>query len=588
MKRFFCAVVVLVSLSAIPEHTVRAQTTTPIPTSPSVRQIDTGGALNVLLDNSVPFSIGGTEPSISITIKDVNLTTGTDFKVPKLETIANFFANGVHFLTPYIIKEKTIDQEKNLYISGRARYCKTNENNTIVEQESKQAYKTEIIPELSTLDQASRFAAAITSKYSISPVDGDYNYNTDREPLEIANAPLCDETDTGDTQETKTVKTTGGFFNTGGFLELLKSIFGTGGLIKATLASKQLTPYAESMDCLITGCAAGGDLSYLKSEEEQKRVQESGGVVETYAHVSHTITGNETSGEQDNAFSDNQNIKTHTLGTKAIEDATNYMKCAILPKALRNKYGLSDKCKQDVTTPSDCTTGALPTLTIKSECKLKNNSFGLSAKLIETIEAAASAYNVPASLMLGVMYGEGAFNPNKVFKTAGVDQYLDGCSTLPNCDVNASIINNIVPYFKSDWVDVADAVKIIDPNRTLNACNLTDGIFSLAKTVHRFQYAPAFAGKKCFGISLVSTLADTAQTCAAWKDENVESAIRFWEFGNGWDEKTKSCATKLNSCVTGGGLASQCPTGGDTCDTVQTPYSQPSHNACVWNVYKTN
>ncbi len=350
MKRFFCAVAVLFFLSVIPEQQACAQTTTPIPTSPAVRQIETGGALNELLDNSVPFSIGGTAPSVTITIKDVNLTTGADFNVPKLETIANFFASGVRFLTPYVIKEKTIDQEKNLYISGRARYCKTNENNRIVEQESKQAYTTEIIPELSTLDQASRFAAAITSRYSISPVDGDYNYNTDREPLELARAPLCDETDTGDTQETKTVKTTGGFFNTGGLLELFKSIFGTGGVVKATLASRQLTPYAESMDCLITGCAAGGDLSYLKNEEEQKRVKEAGGVVETYAHISHTITGDETSGEQDNAFSNNQTIKTHTLGTKAVEDATNYMKCAILPKALRDKYGLSDKCKQDVPT----------------------------------------------------------------------------------------------------------------------------------------------------------------------------------------------------------------------------------------------
>lgn len=597
MKRFLAPVCVLFLLSLSPRQFVYAQTPTitPIPMPSNVRAVD-AGTLNELLDNSVPFSIGETEPSVSITIKDVNLTAGKDFKVPKLDTIANFFAGGVRFLTPYNIKRKTIDQEQNLYISGRATYYKTDRNNNPTTINSETAYTTEIIPELSTLDQASRFAAAITSRYSFSPVNGEYNYNVDREPLEIAKTTIEEQSGTGEAQETKTVKTVGDFFeNQGGFLELFRSIFGREGRIKAKLASKQLTPYAESMDCLITGCEANGDLSYLKPEEEQKRVKEAGGVVETYAHVDHKITTGNPNGSETNDF-DGTQIQTNTLGTKAIENATNYMKCAILPKSVRDKFGVSGKCQQDIVTRPDttCVTGSLPAFSVKSECKLKStsiNSYTLSPKLVETIEAAASAHDVPASLMLGIMFGEGAFNGNKVFSSAAVDPYLDGCTLLPNCSTSSDVYNNIVPFMSADWSDVADGVKSIDPTRTPNPCNLTDGIFAVAKFIHRFQYSPAFTGKTCFGIPLVSTLTDTAKTCSTWKDTNAETVIRFWEIGGAWNDTTRSCATQVGTCSTGGGgtlSGLQCATGKDTCDRIDKRVAPKSHNGCIWDVYKSH
>lgn len=589
MKRFFIAVSIVVFATGV-THPVHAQTATPKPTVAGTKAVD-AGTLNQLIDTSQQYSIGATETATTVTIPDVNLTAGKDFKVPKLDAIANFFATGVQYLTPYTVKQKTINQDQNLFISGKATYCKISEDNQLVKKPSNSAYTTEVIPELSTLDQASRFAAAITTQYSLSKTDGEYNYNANREPLvmDVTNALGCDDTGNGTVQDPKNVKITSDFFNRGGLLTLLKTIFGTRGVIKTTLSSKQLTPYAESMDCLITGCGSGGDLSYL-SPEEQKKVQGSGGVVQTYAPPTHDITSGESTGSEQNTFESqkgNITINTNSAGTKAIENATNYMKCSILPKSLRDKFGLAGKCQQ-AATATDCSSGSIPEVAVKSACALKNNTFGLSEKLIKTIEQAASTYEVPASLMLGVIYGEGSLNPNSLFTTKAVDTYLDGCTPLPDCSENASIINNIVPYYKSNWIDVADAVKKVAPDRTPNVCNLTDGIYALAETLHRFQYAPAFAGKTCFGIALASSLGETAQTCAAWKDTNVESAIRFWEFGNGWDNTTKSCATKMGSCVTGGGLAAQCPTGGDTCDTVSSPYAQASHNACVWNVYKNN
>jgi len=601
MKRFFATVVVLFLLGIISVPPVFAATTpTPLPTAPTAREVD-AGTLNELLNNSVTFSITGTEPDAKapITIKDVNLKAGSDFKVPKLDDIANFFAAGVQFLTPYSIKQKTVDQERNLYISGKATYFKTDANNQPVTAESEQAYKTEILPELSILDQASRFAAAISSKYSISPVNGEYNYNTDREPLVIKSGPKSDEAGTGAMKEGKTVKTLTDFLTKGSAFDAFRKIFGMGGIIKAELASKQLTPYAESMDCLITGCSTNDDLSYLKSTDEQKKVKDNGGIVKTYAHISHKITTGDPNEQEQNNFGE-LTINTNTTGANAIKNATNYMKCAILPKSQRAKYVASGACQQEVTTttlPDTCVGGTLPAFTANTECKLKNNSFGLAPTLISAIEAAASAYNVPASLMIAIMYGEGAFNPanqnyGAIYKNeSAVTTYLAGCETLPNCSPTSDEYKNIVPWEKENWGDVASAVRIVDSTRKPNPCNLLDGIYGLAQSLHRFQYEPRFAGKSCFGIPLVSSSANIARACGDWKQENVETAIRFWELGNGWNDKTTSCATQPGTCESGGGgtfAGLQCATGGDTCDKISDRKSPKSHNGCVWDTYKSN
>lgn len=597
MKRFLVPVFILFLLAGIPGQSVHAQTpTTTIPPMPAnVREVD-AGTLNELLDNSVDFVIDASPTGVIKRIPNVNLKTGTDFKVPKLDKVANFFAAGVQFLTPYNIKQKTVDQEQNLYISGRATYYRTDEENKPLILNSEKAYKTEVIPELSRLDQASRFAAAISARYSISPINGEYNYNTDREPLELAKKTIPAESGTGETQEPKTVKTTSGFENIGDeFFRILKRIFGISGTIDARLASKQLTPYAESMDCLITGCEANGDLSYLKTKEEQKRVKESGGIVETYAHVDHKITTGNPNGQEQNTFSDNDTsdakINTNTLGTNAIKNATNYMLCAILPKSQRAKYVASGDCQQAVTTTTQttCSTGSLPNFSVTSECKLKRNAFGLSEKMIETIEAAASAYNVPASLVLAILYGESALNPNSIYVGSGVDTYLDGCTLLPTCDPKSTIsYKNIVETAVGDWGDVADAVKIADPARTPNPCNLTDGIFALAKFINIYHSSPSFAGKKCFGIDLLA--AKDNSTCGSFSDSAAESAIRFWEFGGAWTNNSRECDTKAGTCFSGGdgSLTKLNCNSTDTCETITNRFSSTSHNGCLWDVYKNN
>jgi hypothetical protein len=244
----------------------------------------------------------------------------------------------------------------------------------------------------------------------------------------------------------------------------------------------------------------------------------------------------------------------------------------------------SAKCPQAQTTCEGG--GTVPSFTVDQSCATKNNTLALPDNLIEAINAAASAYQVPASLLVGIMYGEGAFNPgSKFLDSTFVESQLNSCTELPNCDPNADVINNIVPFFKVYWGEIKNAVKKIAPDRTPSACNLLDGIFAVAKDVSRNQYgSAAFTGKTCFGIPLNSG-SGASPTCD-WDESDVETAIRVWEFGFVYNNKF-TCSTLENSCLTGGGAATNC-VGGDICETVSSRYANASHNACVWDVYQSN
>ncbi len=232
--------------------------------------------------------------------------------------------------------------------------------------------------------------------------------------------------------------------------------------------------------------------------------------------------------------------------------------------------------------------GVVPPLPAAGKCKLGGNTLGLPPSLIKATEAAAQSFNVPAALMIGIMYGEGAFNPGGQFLDEGfVAEHLKECVLLPGCDPNGSVINNIVPFFPQYWEDIKDAVKVVDPEREPNACNLLDGIFALAKDLSQGQNGDSsFSGKKCFGINLNS--GGGGSSSCPWDDSDAETAIRVWEFGTAYEENSLSCATKENSCLLGGGLAAQCPTGDDTCEKINLRYSNPSHNGCIWDVYNSN
>ncbi len=265
------------------------------------------------------------------------------------------------------------------------------------------------------------------------------------------------------------------------------------------------------------------------------------------------------------------------------QDSIHYLQnCWTVPGSLQN----SPRCSLTIASASAC--AEPPVFTPDPSCKIKNNTLKLPDSLVKAIEAAATAFKVPPSLIIGLFYGEGAFNPgSKYLQEDFVSQNLAACTVIPGCNPSANSINSIVQY-PSIWLKpYVDAVKVFDPARKPNLCNLLDGIFAMTKGIAQTQYGnPLFTGKTCFNIPLNNGSAKSSGTCS-WDERNVETAIRVWELGTTYSEGN-SCLTKAGSCLTGGGYAAQCPTGGDTCETKDRRYSQASHNGCVYDIYKEN
>lgn len=214
--------------------------------------------------------------------------------------------------------------------------------------------------------------------------------------------------------------------------------------------------------------------------------------------------------------------------------------------------------------------------------------------LKDIISAAAETYKVPPNLILGIMFGEGAFNTDvngKYARYNWTDENVKNwatCQKLPNCSPGGATINSVVPFIGTYWDNLAKAIlpdlQKIDPNKKeADPCNLLDATFALAKDLHtNAGGSPAFAGHSCFGIPLTSS----SPTSCSWNDSQYETAIRVWEFGTEYNS-TYMCATLENSCLLGGGAAANCPTG-DDCETINNRYPDASHNGCLWDVAHGN
>lgn len=185
------------------------------------------------------------------------------------------------------------------------------------------------------------------------------------------------------------------------------------------------------------------------------------------------------------------------------------------------------------------------------------------------LESAGSAYNVPPGLILSTMYAEGMFNPGKYDWTENnVQKWIKSCEQMNPC--------NPIVWVGEDWTDHEDAVKILDPNREADQCNLLDVTYVIAKYMQAVHTGSSSLPATCFGLDL-NQGNNGAATCSAWDDYDIATGIKEWESGN-----TQACFTLENSCLTGGGMAATCPTG-DTCETISNRYSQPSHFGCMWD-----
>jgi hypothetical protein len=231
--------------------------------------------------------------------------------------------------------------------------------------------------------------------------------------------------------------------------------------------------------------------------------------------------------------------------------------------------------------------GDLPNLPAASgSCTLGGISSAVGnipQSLKQIVEAAAQTYQVPPNLILGIMYGEGLFDGGnrKDWTDENVKNWAT-CEPVPGCSTSGD--DNFLGFFSSDWQNVIPNIesdlKALDPTRdTPSQCNLLDAIYGLAWNLHDSADGGGGLPATCFGISLNSSVPSSC----SWDDSQYEAAIKVSESGY-----TEHCLTLEGSCATGGGLDAACP-GGDNCEKIgnYNP-SNPSHNACVWNVAHGN
>jgi len=242
--------------------------------------------------------------------------------------------------------------------------------------------------------------------------------------------------------------------------------------------------------------------------------------------------------------------------------------------------------------------GELPELPPVSEpaCGLGDTKgLNVPQSLKDIISAAADTYKVKPSLILGVLFGEGAFNQGTYQRYNWTDQNVANwatCEPLPNCSPGDDEINSVVKFFAPYWENLAEDIlpdlKKIDPLKVeADPCNLLDAVYALAKDLSTGAGgSPALTGKQCLGITMSSSVASSCN----WNDSQLETAIRVWEFGTEWGNTSRgflTCATKEGSCATGGGVDAQCPSDtSSVTDTCDTSVGANSHNACVFNIAK--
>lgn len=197
--------------------------------------------------------------------------------------------------------------------------------------------------------------------------------------------------------------------------------------------------------------------------------------------------------------------------------------------------------------------------------------------LKDIISAAAQTYKTPPNLILGIMYGEGLFNPGRFNWTDQNVKNWATCEKIPGCNetgddnfmgFNGSDFTNIIPHI------LPDILKLDPTRKQLSQCNLLDTIYAEAYNLHASAAGGGGLPATCFGIPLSSTIPGSC----SWSNSQYEAAIKVAESGY-----TKACFTLEGSCATGGGNAATCP-GGDNCETISNRYTNPSHNGCVWDV----
>lgn len=239
--------------------------------------------------------------------------------------------------------------------------------------------------------------------------------------------------------------------------------------------------------------------------------------------------------------------------------------------------------------------GSFPDLVdASSGCRLKNTGSSYSSipalppTLIAVLESAAETFQVPSSLILGLMYSEGAFNRKNwgwVYTEDNVQAWIRNCAVMPHCDINSSVAEGPLQWIPSSWGEYKNASQVADPGRTPNRCNLFDQIYATAQKASKEANGPPMRNFRapydcCFGINF-NTGNGGYSTCSDWDLQDVNTAIR---------QHTGSCLSNPMSGILGSN-AGYCtaPCNSPLCETYQQCYQGSSYctsyYAFAWGVF---
>lgn len=217
----------------------------------------------------------------------------------------------------------------------------------------------------------------------------------------------------------------------------------------------------------------------------------------------------------------------------------------------------------------------LPSYPVKSECALCGDlvgQFNLPDNLTQVIGLAASAYDVPPSLILGTMYAEGGFEPrcagdDRQYNEADVAQALSCDGTISaeaegwcqSCNNGMGPFGLNPAYFNESVIEAKNRIGLpYDPSNPGNMCNFLDAALVVAYVLSlqngydaalMYQYAlaqyqnPALADLTSGATEYESTChghtynGSKVGSCGGWSDGQAATAIRmqqgFCGEGNG-------------------------------------------------------
>jgi hypothetical protein len=157
-------------------------------------------------------------------------------------------------------------------------------------------------------------------------------------------------------------------------------------------------------------------------------------------------------------------------------------------------------------------------------CQLCNVSGypNLPGSLISIFESAGQEFNVPASVLLGIFFGEGGFE-----RVACYGEWTDeSVQAAASCggevtacrDCNVSGAGALGPF--------QQIPKYIPPETGGNPCNLYEAARNTAFTVHRGRVGDPSWDDTCDGVDLNNGVGSRSFSCSAWTLEDVATAAR--------------------------------------------------------------